>query len=134
MDPLPLTRGLPLEQRHEDRLGEKITGRQIGDGNADTHRTLPRQPGHGHQAAHALSDLIEARAVSIWAGLTKARDGTIDDAWVDLGAGLVVDPQAMFHVWPIVFHDDISSLHEIEKDLLSVLGFQIEGHTALVAM
>ena len=30
------------DRSNEDRLREKATGRQIGDGNSDTHRTLPR--------------------------------------------------------------------------------------------
>ena len=48
----------------------------VGDRGAGAHRSLARQPGHRHQAAHALRDLVEARAVAV-----RARPGRSRRCW-----------------------------------------------------
>ena len=54
-------------------------GREVGDRNADPHRALARRAGDRHQPAHALRDLIEARALAIGTVLAEAGDAAIDD-------------------------------------------------------
>src|SRR5439155_15555702 len=46
-------------------LGEEDARAQICDGNPDAHRSLAGDARDGHQAAHALSDLIDAGPVAI---------------------------------------------------------------------
>ena len=62
LHPLALARDLALEQRGEDAHGAEQAGGEVGDGNADPHRAFARRAGDRHQPAHALRDLIEARA------------------------------------------------------------------------
>ena len=49
-------------------------GADVGDRDADAHRPLPGQAGDRHQAAHALRDLVEARAVGVGPVLAEAGD------------------------------------------------------------
>ena len=49
-------------------------GGEIGDRDADAHRALPRQAGDRHQPAHALRDLVEARAGRVGPVLAEAGD------------------------------------------------------------
>ena len=72
MDPLATAGPLPLDQRQQDADGGEEPGRQIVDGNADAHRPLAGQAGDGHQPAHALGDLVEARPAGIRAILAEA--------------------------------------------------------------
>ena len=55
-------------------------GGEVGDGDADPHRPFAGRAGDRHQPAHALRDLIEARALVIGAVLSEAGDAAIDDA------------------------------------------------------
>jgi hypothetical protein len=82
-DPLALARHLALQQRDQDAHRAENPRRQIGDRDADPHRSLPRQPGDRHEPAHALGDLVEAGPVAIGAALAEARDAGIDQARVD---------------------------------------------------
>src|SRR5947207_1647896 len=79
--PLAFARTLALEQRDEDAVRQEHAGREVGHGDADAHRTLAGQAGHGHQAAEALRDLVVARAIPVRAALAEARDGRVHDAW-----------------------------------------------------
>jgi hypothetical protein len=57
----PLPDCAALQQRDQDALSGEDAGAQVGDRNADPHGPVAGQAGHGHQAAHALRDLVEAR-------------------------------------------------------------------------
>ena len=95
------------KQRDENAHRAEDPGRQIGDRNADAHRPLPRQAGNRHQPAHALRDLVEARAVAIRPALPETGDAGVDQARVDRLQRLVVDAKAGFHVGPVVLDHDI---------------------------
>src|SRR5260221_82039 len=73
-------------------------GREVGDGDADPHRTPSRGAGDRHQPAHALGDLIEAGTLVIGAVLAEAGNTAIDDARVDLPYALVIDAELGLHV------------------------------------
>src|SRR5208337_5444856 len=92
-DMLPLFRLLPLQQRHQNTERAKQAGAQIGDRDADAHRALPGQAGDRHQPAHALRNLVDARAVAIGSVLAEAGDAGEDDALVDLAQFVVVDAE-----------------------------------------
>src|SRR5262249_27961556 len=92
-DLLTLAGLFPLEERNKDARGAKYPRRQVGDRYADPHRPLPGLAGDRHQAAHALGDLIEARALRVGAVLAEARNARIDKARIDLAQRLVVDAE-----------------------------------------
>ena len=83
LHPLAFARLLALQQRDEDAHRAEDPGGEIGDRDADAHRTLAGQAGDRHQPAHALGDLIEAGPVAIGAVLAEAGDAGIDQARID---------------------------------------------------
>ena len=103
-------------------------------GNADAHRSLPRQAGDRHQPAHALRDLVEAGPVGVGAGLAEAGNAGIDEARIDLGERLVVDPEPLLHVGAEILHHDIGLLHHALEGGEPFGRLQVERHAALVAM
>ena len=81
-DLLALARLLALQQRHQDAERAEQAGGEIGDGNADPHRPAARLARDRHQAAHALRDLVEARALA-----RRGRPGRSRRCWHRRGAG-----------------------------------------------
>ena len=134
LHPLPFPRHFTLQQRHQNALRAEDAGAEISDRDADAHRPLPRQPGDRHQAAHALRYLIEAGPQSIRTVLAEAGNAAIDDAWIDLAAGLIVDAEAVLHIGPVVLDDHVGLLDELKENPLAVIGLQIQGHRPLVTM
>ena len=63
-------------------LGREDPGAQIGDRDADAHRALPGSSGDRHQSAHALRDLVEARARRERTCLAEAGDAGVYQARV----------------------------------------------------
>src|SRR5207247_11448269 len=102
MHPLPLAGDLPLEERHEDALGEEDPRAQVGNGNAHAHRPLARNASDGHQAAHSLADLIDPGPIAIRPTLPEAGDAAVAQAWIDRPQALVVDAQSLLDVRPLV--------------------------------
>ena len=100
--PLALPRGLALEQRDQDADGAVQARADVGHGDAGAHRAAARHAGDPHHAAHALGDLVEARALGIGPVLAEARDRAQDDARVHLLQALVVDAEAELHVGAVV--------------------------------
>ena len=80
----PLPERLALEQRGHDAERREQARGDVGDRRAGAHRSLARDAGDRHEAAHALRDLVEARPVAVGAVLAEARDAGEDDARVDL--------------------------------------------------
>ncbi len=116
LDVLALVRFLALEQRDQDAERREQSGAEIGDRNADAHRPLPRQAGDRHQPAHALRDLVEAGPVGVRPVLAEAGNAGIDQARIDLGEGLVVDAEPLFHVGAEILHHDVGLLdHALER-------------------
>ena len=83
LDQLAFARLLALQERDEDAHRGEDAGGEIGDRDADAHRALARQPGDGHETAHALRDLVDAGPLAIGAGLAEAGNAGIDEALVE---------------------------------------------------
>ena len=134
LHPLPLARLLALDQRHHDAVRAEDARAQVGDRDADAHRSLPRQAGDRHQAAHALRDLVEARAHAVGTVLAVAGNAAVDEARVDRRHRLVADAEAVLHVGPIVLHQHVALRGELLQDRDAVGRLEVERHAALVAM
>ena len=113
-------------------IGAQQSGRQIGDRNADAHRPLPGQAGDRHQPAHALRDLVEARALAIRPVLAEAGNAAEDDALVDLLQALIVDAEPRLDVRPVVLDHDIGLLDHAPEGGDPARSFQVERDAALV--
>src|SRR5215510_4974506 len=133
-DVLAFLRRFPLEQRHQNAERAEQSCREVGDWDADAHRPLPRQPGDRHQAAHALGDLVEARAIAIGAGLAETRDAGIDQLRVDPGEPWIVDAEPLLHVGAEILHHHVGLLHHALERREALGGLDVERHAALVAM
>ena len=83
---------------------------------------------------HALSDLINPRALGVGSALAKPGNAAIDDARVDLFYRFVINPEPVFHLRTEILDDHIGLLGQLEKDRLALLGLQVEGQAALVAV
>src|SRR6516165_6493638 len=134
MDPLSLPAHLALEQRHQDTLGEQQPCAEIVDRDPDPDRPLPGQAGDRHQPAHALGDLVDARALRVRPALAKAGNAAIDDAWIDLFDRFIIDAEPVFHLRAEILDDDVGLLRQPEKDRLALLALQVERQAPLVAM
>src|SRR2546427_1812889 len=134
VDPLALAGDLALEQGHEDALGEEDARAQIRDGNPDAHRSLAGDARDGHQAAHALSDLIDAGPVAIGPALAEARDAAVDQPRVDRAQVLVVDAQSPLHVRAVVLDDDVGLARQLLEDGHALRLAEVERHPPLVAV
>jgi hypothetical protein len=134
MDPLSFPRALAVEQGQGNAIGEQDPRGQIIDRDADAHRATPRMPGDGHEAAHALGDLIDAGTSFVRPVLTKARDAAVHDLRIDLPHGLVVHAEFVLHRGLVVLDHDVGLLHELEENLQPFLRLQVEREALLVAM
>ena len=130
--PLALAGRLALEQRDQDALRQEDAGAEVGDRNADAHRSLPGDAGDRHQAAHALGDLVDARAVPVRPALPEARDAAVDQARVDRAQALVVDAEAPLDVGAVVLDDDVRVPRQTLEDRHAVRLPEIERQALLV--
>ena len=134
MDPLPFARHLAIQQRYQRRLRQEHARRQITNRNADPDGTLPGHAGDTHQAAETLGDLVDAGPFAVGAILAEPSDAGIDDARIDLGAGLVVDTESMLHGRAVILDDDIRLFDQLEEYFLTFFGFEIDRQAALIAV
>ena len=133
-DPLALARLLALEQGDQDADGAMKAGAHVGHGDAGPHRAATRHAGDVHQPAHALGDLVEARALGIGAVLAEARDRAQHDARIHLLQALVVDAEAKLHVGAVILDHDVGLLHQLHEDRPAVGLLQVERDRPLVAV
>ena len=83
LNPLAFAGLLALEQGDEDAHRAEDAGGEVGDGDAGANGTLAGEARDGHQPAHALGDLVEARAIGVRAVLAEAGNAGIDEARVE---------------------------------------------------
>ena len=88
----------------------KMPAAQIGNRNPRADRSLPGQARDGHEAAHALRDLIEARPLAIGPVLAESGDAGVNQAAVDRAHGGVVDTQTNLDFRPVVFDQNVGGL------------------------
>src|SRR5256712_10555380 len=132
--PLALAGGLALDQGDQDALSQEDPGAEVGNRDADPDRPLPWNARDGHQPAHALSDLVDARAIPIRSALAEAGDTAVDGAGVDRARGLVVDPQPLLHAGAVVLHDDIRILRELLEDRHALGVSEVERQAPFVTV
>jgi hypothetical protein len=125
---------LTLQQRHQDALGEEDARAQVGDGNAHAHRSLPGNAGDGHEAAHALRDLIHAGPIAIGPALPEAGDAAIDQPRIERAQVLVVDPEPPLDVRSIVLDHDVGLARQPLEDGHALGLAQVQRHRLLVAV
>ena len=66
--------------------------------------------------------------------LPETRDARVDDARVARAHSVVVDAEAVLHVGPVVFDDDVGGFRQPQEDASPGLGLQVQDDAALVAV
>ena len=134
LNALALAGLLAFEQSNEDAHRAEDAGREIRDGDTRADGALAGESRNGHQAAHALRDLVEAGAIGIGAVLAEAGNARVDEARVERAQIRIADAEAVFDVGTIVLDKDVSGGNEAFKDFDALGAFEVQGHAALVAM
>ena len=131
---MTLTCLLAVQQREQDALPQKHAGGGVADRDADAHRAAPGFAGDGHEAAHALHDLVDPGSRGIGAVLPEAGNARQDDARVDGFQLLVGDAQALLYRSAKVLDDHVGLRDQFLQYLRSGGGLEIDAQAALVAM
>ena len=134
VEPLPLAGFFPLNECHQHAERAEYAGSQVGDRDADAHRSAARLTGNRHESAHPLGDLIEAGAVDIGSILSEAGNAGQDDLRVDLGELGIVDTEPLLDVGTEVLDDHIGPLDQFAEDGQAFRILQVQGQAALVAL
>lgn len=134
LHPLAFAGNIALQEGGEDADRAKKSGSKIGDGDADPHRPAARRAGNGHEATHALRNLVEAGPLVVRAILAEAGNAAVDDARVDLAHALIVDAELGFHVGSKVLDDDVGLPGQPHEHFQALGVFQVQRDGAFVAV
>ena len=132
--PLAFARDLALEQRRQNAQGGVEARAHVGHGQPRAHRATALVPGHRHQPAHALDDLVKPRALGVRPVLAKARDAGQHQARVDFGERLVVQAQLGLDIGAPVFNQHVGVFDQAHQDLVGARLFEVQRHGPLVAV
>ena len=95
---------------------------------------MPRQAGDRHQAAHALSDLVEARPRGVGPGLTEPGNAGIDELGIDFSQLRVIDAEPALHVGAKILDHHVGFLHHALERRQRLGRLEVERDAALVAV
>ena len=134
VDVLPLTCDVPMIDGGENGGGGVERGHQVNHRDADFLRCAVCLARDAHQPAHRLNQRVVPRAVFVWAALSKACDGAVNDVRVDLlNAGVV---QVVFFQATdfVVFNQYIGGFNQFYQ--LCAVGFEgeIEQHIGFISI
>lgn len=121
-------------QRCADGEASVQTAEQITDGHTGTGGLAARPAGDAHAAAHSLADEVVAGTIGIGAILAKAGDRSINQARIQLFALFIAEAQTAHNTGTVVFQQYISALYQFAEQFFSVLCFEVDGNTALIAV
>ena len=94
VDHLAVAAALAFVQRGEDADRGEEAGGDVAEREAGADGAAAGLAGDAHDAAHALHDDVERRAVAVGAGLAEAGGGGVDEARVARGERLVAEAEA----------------------------------------
>ena len=143
-----------VEQRHVDILAEPARiafaqcrqdgdtgvepGRQIDDGRTYLHRPAAghtvRKPGHAHQPADALKDIVVARPFPQRPALAESGDRAIHQPWVERAQRCIIEPAPREVAELVVLDQHIGLLREPAHQRGACIVREIDRDGALVAI
>lgn len=121
-------------QRSADGEAGIQTAEQVTNGHTGTGWARCRPAGDAHAAAHSLADEVVAGTIGIGAILAKAGDRSINQARIQLFALFIAEAQTAHNTGTVVFQQYISALYQFAEQFFSVLCFEVDGNTALIAV
>jgi hypothetical protein len=128
------TRALAVQQGQQDALAQEHARGGVGDRDAGAVGTAPGFARDRAQPAHALHDLVEARASRVRAGLAEARDAGQDDPRIDRAQRLVAQAQALLDRGAEVLDHHVAALDELAQHAHAFGGLEVDAQAALVAV
>ena len=142
--------GHAVQQRHVDMLappalvalgqggldgdGAVEPGEDIGEGDAHFLRRAVWLAGQVHDPAHRLDDEVIARPVGIGAGLAETGDRAIDQAWVEGGQAVIVQPVLGQSTALEILDHHIGIGDKAANGVATVFGAEIDHGGALAAI
>ena len=135
---LALTGAPTLHQSREHRAGGIHAGHQIDHGDAGAQGACALlaigNAGVAHQAAHALKNVVVAGLVRERTGLSKSRDGQVDQAGIDGGQRGVVEPVLGERADLVVLHQNVGILDLAQQPLAFAAQGKVERDRMLAAI
>ena len=123
-----------MAHRGEDADRRVHTGHQVADRHRHFHRFAIRHAGEAHHAAHRLDQPVVSRPRGVGAGLAKAGDGPIDQAWKLRFQLIVTKAVALQGSGLEVLDQNIAVRHEFLRESLAFRRAEVDGDRALVAV
>jgi hypothetical protein len=125
---------LPGQERRRHSEGQKSGGMHVHNRGAGRGRGVVRSPRDAGQPALGLDDQVLPRARPVGALRPEASGGAVDEARIEAGQGLVVEPQALHDARPVVFHHDVAEPRQAVDNLPAPVLLEVECETALAAI
>ena len=134
MDLLALAGALAVEQRHADHRGQHMTAHLVGDHGREIARRAVRAGVERGDAADALDQIVEGRALLHRAAFAEAAGAGEDDARIARGEAGVVEAEPLGRVEAHVVDHDVGRLDQPPERLSRRILLQIQHDAALVAV
>ncbi|MNX81153.1 hypothetical protein D3C86_1128320 [compost metagenome] len=131
--PLPGLVTLAQGGQHGGRgvhAGHQVHHRDPGAQGARARRAV-RLAGVAHESAHALEHVVVSGLAGHGAGLAVAGDGQVDQAGIDAGKRVVVQPIFAQAAGLVVFDQDVRIGHQFAHASGAVFGGEIDGDRLL---
>ena len=90
--------------------------------------------GEGHEAAHSLTDGVEADLVAVGAVLAVSRDVYHDDLGVQLLELVVAEAHDVNGAGAEVLQEDVGDFDQLAEDLLALVGAEVDGEALLATV
>ncbi|CUI69575.1 Uncharacterised protein [Achromobacter xylosoxidans] len=134
VDLLPFSGRVAMAQRRQDADRRVHARHDVGDADAHLHRRAVGLAGQAHDAAHALDQEVIACAPGVGAGLAEAGDRAIHQAGIALAQAGIVQSMPGQSADLVVFHQHIGPGQQAVQQRAPVLGGDVDGDRALVAI
>ena len=121
-------------QRDQHADGQVQAGGQVRHGDPGPGRLAARQPGHAHEAAHPLSDLVQAAPARVRAVLAETADRTVDQARVPCVYGFEVKAQPVLDRRAHVLDQYVADVDQAHQDLARRRGLEVQRQRPFVAV
>jgi hypothetical protein len=119
-------RARALEQRELDAVRGEDAREHVADRDPGARRPHLLGAGEAHEAAHALRDLVEARAQAVRTVGAEPGDPAVDELRELLGELLRREPEALHHVGAVVLHEHVEVRQDAHEQLARLGAAQVE--------
>src|SRR4030095_16631716 len=96
------------------------------------HLRLIRIGQQAQQPAHRLAQRVKPRLVRVRSSLTESRDRAIYQTRIERPQSLITQPQAFCRAGTEIFHEHVRTFQQLDTDLFTLGGFEIQSQTFFV--